>query len=263
LDPPVPGLRLDAVEGTELDARGAQEIAGRIRTQLQESGYPDAEVRAELRPTAPGKGDLSSRVARGRSLEMRRAAFEGGLGFEVSELRKAPHAAPARTPEAGAASLQSFYYQHGYFNLRVRAVAVEPHGNKLRVRFEVHSGPQLEGGFQARALCRELSAEQRQAEQAVIIEFRGTLRAEDATAAVERGPGYEVGRIEFRGNHTVRDATIRRALLLDEGAPFDQGLLRRSLARLNRTGLFEPLGEDSLTVNTPPGTRRQERAAPT
>jgi len=152
VDPPVPGLRLDAVEGTELDARGAHEIAGRIRIQFQASGYPDAEVRAELHSTAPDKGDLSIRVMRGRSIEMSRAAFEGELGLAASELRKALNAAQARTPEAGVASLQSFYYQRSYFHAQVRAVAVEPHGKKLRVRFEVHSGPQHEGGFHPQAI---------------------------------------------------------------------------------------------------------------
>ena len=258
VDPPVPGLGLEVVEGTELDERGAQEIACRIRTRLQELGYPGAEVRAELRPTTPGKGDLSIRVKRGRAIDMSAAVFEGDLGVAASELRKALNAARARTPEAGVASLQSFYYQHGYFRARVRAAALEPHGNRVLVRFEVQSGLPHEGGFEAQSLCRELFAERRKAEQAGIIEFRAALRAENATAAVERGPAYEVGRIEFLGNHTVRDAAIRRALLLDEGALFDRGRLRRSLARLNRTGLFEPLGEDSLTVNTPPGTHRAD-----
>jgi hypothetical protein len=47
---------------------------------------------------------------------------------------------------------------------------------------------------------------------------------------------------------------LRRALVLDEGALFDAERLRRSVARLNGLGLFEPLGEQDLEV------RRDEAA---
>jgi outer membrane protein insertion porin family len=57
-----------------------------------------------------------------------------------------------------------------------------------------------------------------------------------------------VGRIEILGNHKYGDSTVRRALLLDEGALFDWERLRRSLARVNRLGLFEPVNEQSLQV---------------
>jgi hypothetical protein len=46
--------------------------------------------------------------------------------------------------------------------------------------------------------------------------------------------------------------------LLDEGDLLDQGLLRKSLARLNNTGLFEPLSESNVAINTPPGSDRAD-----
>ncbi|HYM09768.1 MAG TPA: POTRA domain-containing protein, partial [Bryobacterales bacterium] len=70
------------------------------------------------------------------------------------------------------------------------------------------------------------------------------------------GPVYTVGRIEFRGNHSFSDATLRRAMLLEEGDPFDRDRLRRSLARLNRLGFFEPLTENDVAMERAPGERR-------
>jgi hypothetical protein len=67
-------------------------------------------------------------------------------------------------------------------------------------------------------------------------------------AQIETGPVYRVGRIEFRGHHAVSDSTFRRAMVLREGDLFDQGKLRRSLARLNQLGLIQPLIESDVEV---------------
>jgi hypothetical protein len=63
------------------------------------------------------------------------------------------------------------------------------------------------------------------------------------SARVEPGLAYHLGQLEFRGNHKLRDATLRRAFSLDEGDPLDPEKLRRSLRRLNQTGLIETLSE--------------------
>ena len=62
----------------------------------------------------------------------------------------------------------------------------------------------------------------------------------------ETGATYRVGRIEFRGNHSFSDLTLRRTLLLNEGDLFDHGLMRRSLARLNRLGFFYTVTEEDV-----------------
>ena len=45
----------------------------------------------------------------------------------------------------------------------------------------------------------------------------------------------------FAGHSTVNDSTLRRAMLIHERDLFDLVQLRRSLARINSMGLFEPL----------------------
>ncbi len=58
--------------------------------------------------------------------------------------------------------------------------------------------------------------------------------------------GWTVVRIEFSGNAKTRDQVVRRAVLLREDEPFDQTRLRKSLRRLNRLGLFEPVEEKDV-----------------
>ena len=65
-------------------------------------------------------------------------------------------------------------------------------------------------------------------------------------ARIERGPQYRVGRIEFRGNHNLRDATLRRALAIGEGDWLDPGAIRMSLARLSKFEGLEPLSETDV-----------------
>ncbi len=42
---------------------------------------------------------------------------------------------------------------------------------------------------------------------------------------------------------------IRRNFVLDEAAPFDEYLLRKSLARLNRTNWFEPVAGAGVIIH--------------
>jgi hypothetical protein len=74
------------------------------------------------------------------------------------------------------------------------------------------------------------------------------------TTAVQPGPAYHVGRIEFTGNHRYADAAVRRNFSLDEGQPLDRRLLRKSIARLNQTQWFEPIDDHSLVVQPHPTT---------
>jgi outer membrane protein insertion porin family len=172
------------------------------------------------------------------------------------------------------ANLQSFYYRHGFYDASVRVDSVDFNGSKARVQFLVESGPQYQvreftlfgadGPRQipAGAACRELLAERRKAERDGVLDFTARIEVlkvsdnqADLRATLERGPTYETGRITFRGNRKFSDTLLRRAMLLDEGAPLDEMRLRRSLAQINAMGFFEPLAERDVVVNTPPGSK--------
>lgn len=193
---------------------------------------------------------------------------------------------------ADTLGLKSALYRNGYFAARVSPDPPEDGAKGARLRFHIDSGPRYAvrtlnihspGGslrpiqpgpgaaFPAKEVCRALLDERRKAEKAGVIDFDARLEVSDVpgggsathqwadfAARVETGPAYRIGRIEFRGHHGFSDIAIRRAMLFDEGQPLDQMLLRKTLARLNRTGLFEPLSPANVVVNTAPGTDRAD-----
>jgi hypothetical protein len=185
--------------------------------------------------------------------------------------------------EADRARLQSFYASRGYFDARVAVGSLQFSGPNASITFAIDAGSryrvrQIEasaegvpltspgGDWPARESCRCLLDARRQAESSGHADFHARLDIAPAPSGpdgwvalavrLDPGPVYMVGRIEFRGNHSFGDATLRRAMLLEEGGPFDRERLRRSLARLNRLGFFEPLAEGDVAVEPVPGWQR-------
>ncbi len=139
--------------------------------------------------------------------------------------------------------------------------------------------PRSGGPWPAKELCQCLLDAQREAEKRGELNFSAKLqlrampakdsddekpvyqRAADQsriaiTADIEHGAAYRLGRIEFSGNHTISDATLRQAFLLREGEPFDQERLRRSVVRLNRLGLLDPVTLSDLRTEVMPNENR-------
>ena len=73
------------------------------------------------------------------------------------------------------------------------------------------------------------------------VESAGTGEPPDLTARIRMGPAHAVGRITFTGHSGISDSTLRRAMTIYERDRLDVGQLRRSLARINDIGVFEPL----------------------
>ena len=63
----------------------------------------------------------------------------------------------------------------------------------------------------------------------------------DLTARIWAGSAHVVGRIDFTGHTRINDSTLRRAMTIYERDMLDVRQLRRSLARINDIGVFEPL----------------------
>lgn len=195
--------------------------------------------------------------------------------------------------EADLARLQSFYLSRGYFDARVSLAGVDFAEDKATITYAVEAGPRyrvsgvevagaspteelapdVEGNYPAQALCRSLLEAQESSERQGALNFAARVEVEPSqpaspaeslpsgdhwvnlTSAAEAGPPYTLGRIEFRGHHAVSDLTLRRALPLEEGEWFDRAALRRGLARLNETGLFEPLTEGDVVAGLDPEKR--------
>ncbi|HEV2688244.1 MAG TPA: POTRA domain-containing protein, partial [Bryobacteraceae bacterium] len=177
---------------------------------------------------------------------------------------------PGYSPEAvesDLARLRSSYLSKGYFDASVRVEETDVQQKDARISVWIEPGQLYAVAPDALPSCRSLFAARRAAERQGILDFAATLHvqptgaaepdanpAADVTLNIQRGQPYRVGRIVFIGNHHFSDAMLRRNLLLDEGELLDEFLLRRSLARLNRTGLFETLSENNVSVHTDSAT---------
>lgn len=115
-------------------------------------------------------------------------------------------------------------------------------GQSLPLR-EVHfSGPSAVDELCARLLDLRRSAEaQGRLDFSAEVESAGTGGPLDLTARIWVGSAHAVGRINFTGHSGINDSTLRRAMTIYERDVLDVGELRRSLARINAIGAFEPL----------------------
>ena len=97
------------------------------------------------------------------------------------------------------------------------------------------------------ALCgsllgaRDLAESQGRLDFGVVVDTADPSGLSELTAHVRMGSAYTVGRVTFAGHRGISESTLRRAMTLRERELFDVGKLRRSLARLNDTGLIHPL----------------------
>jgi len=287
IEPSTFGLEVKLPQGTPIDRPIAQQIAMRARRQLVERGYANARVGYEFAPHG-SEVDLKLTVDEGEAIRVKQVEFLGETGLDPRALRGAlralrtrrllpgiPHVwggwrwLPSYSREAAdsdAARLQSLYLAKGYFDATVAAREAETHGSEARITFDVKAGPRfdvrrwsIEGragqAWNAAPVCSALYAERRQAERQGILDFSVKMETRpdspggaEVVGVIERGQPYRVGRIEIGGNHHFSDASIRRNFVLEEGAPFDERLLRRSVARLNRTGWFENIDEKNVEI---------------
>ncbi|HET6931228.1 MAG TPA: POTRA domain-containing protein [Candidatus Acidoferrum sp.] len=63
-------------------------------------------------------------------------------------------------------------------------------------------------------------------------------------------PPYTVRHLDFRGNQRFPDKYLRRRVPLNEGQPLDEYAIEAGLARLARTGYFQPFKKEDVQINT-------------
>jgi Surface antigen variable number repeat len=126
------------------------------------------------------------------------------------------------------------------------AAAGQPPGRPREVRF---TGPSA-----VDALCACLLDARRRGEAeghleiTAEVEYAGAGTPVDVTARIWIGSAHTIGRINFAGHSGINDSTLRRALTVYERDVLDVGQLRRSLARINDIGVFEPVTVADVTV---------------
>jgi len=183
---------------------------------------------------------------------------------------------PAYSPDAVQSDLgrlQSLYLSKGYLDVGLRLDDIRLNHGDANVTVRVASGPQYRvqsstiDGAPANVstpgdLCPALFQQRREAEQKGIMDFNVSLDARpiqpeenaipaiDLAASIERGPEYHIGRIDFFGLEHYSDSMVRGNMLLSETDLLDEKLLRKSMARINQTGFFEPITERDVHVLT-------------
>ena len=175
-------------------------------------------------------------------------------------------------------SLRSHYISRGYLDATAAVEAIGLKRNLASISIRVLPGTvyQIESlqiadslmparpGTQLplKNLCHCLLEKRAQAERGGISDFDAHLLVHPAyqnaepwaqqkvslSAQTRAGSPNRVRNIEFRGNHHFSDLTLRKVLVLSEGEWFDRDLLRRSLTRLNLTGLIYPVSELDVEV---------------
>lgn len=266
LEPNTFGLELKAPDQTVLNAYNAHRLAQQAAKQLEDRGYTNPRIREEIVPKGDGMADLHLHVAPGDELKVKAIDFEGPDLF-----RDQLHALSARTllpgwwffpgwhwlaaysreaADADAGRIQSEYLKRGFLDAVVKPGDIKVNGDEVRVSIVANPGTPTP---LSPDLCQALLVERRQAQQTGVLDFNARYDTENGLT-VERGPSYRVGRIDFSGNYHFGDSSLRRNMLLDEGDVFDEQLLRRSVARLNRTGWFDKIDEKHVVVHPNPDT---------
>ena len=309
--PPTPGVDLKLTPDSQIDPWSAQEVANSVRQKLVGSGYPFVRVSPSLHPVGNNQADLTLHVDEGKRVDITKTMVTGDLGAKGAGARRALKSTSSKLMIPGIpgiwkgwriqpgysenalrsdlVSLQSFYYERGYFGADIKADPVDTSSSAANLHFYVQAGPRYairqiefpsdakthairvdsDAAFPAHALCAALLDERRKAERQGVVDFAAKIEIRDVPGRpvtpgpdarkwadlivnIQRGRAYTVGRIEFLGNRGIRDTTIRRAMLINEEGPLDQTLLRKSVAHLNRTGFFEPIAEKDVILTTPP-----------
>ena len=182
--------------------------------------------------------------------------------------------------------LRQFYYNHGYADFRIVSAAadLDQKDNEYTITFTVDEGERYKfGNVSVESSVEGIDPKQLNG----LVETRkgSTYNAKDVeksitdisdrvasegypfakvtprgdrdfanrtigvTYLVDQGPKAYVQRIEIRGNTRTRDYVIRREFDISEGDPFNQTLIRKAKARLEKLGYFS-----SVNISTEPGS---------
>ena len=230
------GIQLSVPPDSQLTNDNARDLATTAQRQLLERGYYKAKVNWQFLPTSRSRYDLVISVTPGTNPKVR---AHGDTSLHP------PKVFAASAIDTYAARLTSHYIASGYYDATV-TVTQEIRDKEAHVNFAVNRGTYYHP-IDTKTICGCLFQQRREAEKRGIVDFSASMD-QSGVPAVQLGKPYRVGRITFYGYKHYSDTTIRRNLLIDEGAPLDAMLLRRSLARLNRAGMFEVIDERQVQI---------------
>jgi len=246
----IPGTQLDVKLATQVGAPyDDAAVAKDVRTLWDLGRFSD--VRAEKAEDDDGV-DVVFHVVREPRFGLHEIRFEPhsfGLQVSVAEGVLLTRAEAAKLAATALDQLASRGYRDAKIDWRFEPATHD----QADLIFKVDPGKQArrkkEPGLPLapRTLCACLFEQRREAEYQGILDFNASVD-EHGAPVIERGHPYVLGRLTFHGHHHYSDALIRSHFLIDEGDPLDLFKLRKSVVRLNRAGLFEPIDERQVHV---------------
>jgi outer membrane protein insertion porin family len=174
--------------------RGESALLG----ELQQRGYIQAEVNAEVAEEDNGAVNIAVRVTEGPRWEVSSVRYQNGEDEEVELPNPEDWAGQPLTPTLEQdlrEAVRHAYYRSGYPDVGLH-VESEP----------LTTGPE-------------------RVEAGVVV-------------TIVPGPRVTIGEIRFAGNERTRESVLRRRVQLDAGDPLDPLSLERARYRLSRLGVF-------------------------
>jgi hypothetical protein len=205
----------EAMPGSLIDKAFAYRVAAKLRDQLIDNGFADAEARAEVVPVGLRQADLHLTVRPGPLYRVSRFRFSGNLAINEEALQRSPYQTTSqmdlpslgdlwkgsslpfsqRRLESALDTLRSLYFSRGYWDAVVLLDRIAFDETKVTVSVIVESGARYEvnraeiSGDSAaeekivassndsttESLCRCLRRAQRDAEMAGKLDFKVQL----------------------------------------------------------------------------------------
>ncbi len=302
--------RIGKITFTGQKARDAEDLEGRLilkvgdpyhPTQLQtqidslkryyrEEGYPRAEFEAKADTLPDRRLEVTFQVREGERVRIERIEIEGAKAFDVDAARKKMKNKPRsmfgggepkdEEINADIASLEAFYHNRGYRDMRVLGYEFRPGSRPDRqiLVFKIEEGRPYKFGevrwsgnrsvgpaaldrvwrnSPSRVVYDQSRIDQVRSEAFAMYAEEGYLYLDidaresvrdsdkvDVTFVITEGRPSQIRYININGNKGTREHVIRREMVIHEGDRFRRSTLVRTQGDIFRLGLFEDVQID-------------------
>ncbi|MBW6519766.1 MAG: outer membrane protein assembly factor BamA [Desulfoarculaceae bacterium] len=258
-----------------------------IKALYKSKGYYETKVTTQISYPVQDQAVVKYIIEEGSKIYIKDIAFAGNHSFSSKELAKV-----IKTSEKGllswltesglmkteqlsqdAASISSFYNNHGFLEVKVSDPVVRQEGEWLYITFNLEEGPRyLVGTIDIKG---DLIGDQQELRDLLTVQNekyinRKALRDDvlkitdyyaehgyafadirpnlnksttgervDVVIDINKGDLVYINRITITGNTRTRDNVIRREIEIHEGGIFDSKALRTSNERIQRLEFFE------------------------
>jgi outer membrane protein insertion porin family len=254
-----------------------------IRALIEEKGYLDANVEAQIRHVTETTRAVFFEITPGGKTRISKIDFVGNEIFKDKKLRGQLQLTQQRKwywpwsqknlyhPlkwDQDVSNIRDLYQNNGYLDVQIRPPVVEVKEDKSeKKKQEEQAGdsdePEEEAPTEAAEMASTEPIDPKKAEKEAKKAAKKKRKQEKKagkkslvflTVAVEEGPQYTLGEVRFTGNERFPAEILRRGVRLKEGAVFKNDAIEAGVEAMSR--LYEDQGY--LYVNVIRRIERQE-----